>query len=299
MSPRVVLLGLAACALGSAAYGVTEPPPAPRHFGLYDWMGPAPTVVAATVVVDDQKFVQVAVDRSIKGRLAAGSSLLVDLRGANRDREDGTKALALDTGRSYLLLLTPSKRRVHEAHPLFDLVRGTRGARPVPPEGGAALVAAAERLGAIQQRESDRYLWASLPALLEDDNPYLVDAALELYVKFRREDAALVPRLEPLLSSPRPHDRERAIVLIGRVLARARPADLPDRSVVIGTLTARARTDDDPAVRRAATAALAPLRDPGVEETLRTVARDDPDQDVRLEAEKALYTRSIDAGAAH
>ena len=86
-------------------------------------------------------------------------------------------------------------------------------------------------------------------------------------------------------------------MLLGRVLVRPGAEALPERSSLVGALTGRARRDDDTAVRRAATAALAALPDHGNDETLRTIARDDPDQDVRYEAEKSLLERSQKAGA--
>ena len=41
-----------------------------------------------------------------------------------------------------------------------------------------------------------------------------------------------------------------------------------------------------------AVAALAPLPDPGIDETLGTIAHDDPDQNVRFEAAKSAYKRA-------
>ena len=125
----------------------------------------------------------------------------------------------------------------------------------------------------------------------------LVDAVLELYVKFRRESAAMAGLLEPLLEHPRPDFRRRAALLLGRVLSRDASASLPERPAVISALTGRARRDDDATVRREATAALAALRDAGVDETLRAIARDDPDQDVRFEAEKSVFERREAAAA--
>jgi len=75
------------------------------------------------------------------------------------------------------------------------------------------------------------------------------------------------------------------------VLARPGSAVLPERSEVVSSLTGRARRDEDPGVRREATAALAALPDAGIDETLRTIAQDDPDQDVRFEAEKSVFVR--------
>jgi HEAT repeat protein len=289
-------LGIAALLLAGRAGAVIEPGPDPIKLGAYEWMGPAAIVVAADIVADDGKFVQAAVATPIKGGLAAGTQLLIDLKAANRDREEGTPALKLDRGHAYFVLLKPGSRGKNEPYPVFDLVRGTRGARAIPSEGREAVVDAATRLGGIQERKSDDLLWASLPAMLEDANPVLVDAALELYVKFDRETNAEIPRLMPLLESPRPTVRQQSVVLLGRILSRAQPADIPDRAIVIGELTGRARRDDVTAVRRAATNALSVLPDEGIDETLRTVSREDPDQDVRFEAEKSLYVRSLPKG---
>ncbi len=289
------VLGLALCVgafAGLAAFAVTEPPPQPVSLGLYEWMATAPIVIAADIVADDLKFVKAVTRSTFKGPLAQDGVLLVDMRRANRDRDMGTPALDLEKGRAYLLLLEPSTRGKKEPHPVFDLVRGVRGAKILPAEGSAATIAAMARLAKVQERDSDDFLWASLPSFLEDDNPILVDAALDLYLKFRRESVALVPIVSPLIDHPRPDVRLRAAVVLGRILERPEAHDLPERRVVIGELSGRARRDDDLDVRRASTAALAPLRDAGVDETLRAIARDDPDQNVRFEAEKALFERS-------
>ncbi len=277
---------------GGAVLAVTEPPPAPVSLGLYDWMATAPIVIAADIVADDSKFVKAVTREAFKGALVVDGTVLVDLRRANRDREMGAPALDLEKGRAYLLLLQPSRRGKKEPYPVFDLVRGVRGVKPLPVEGSAATIAAVARLAAVQERNNDAFLWATLPGFLEDDNPVLVDAALDLYVKFHRETAALIPVVSPLLEHPRPDVRRRAVLVVGRVLERADSANVPERPDVIAELSGRARRDDDVTVRRVATAALASLPDAGVDETLRVIARDDPDQNVRFEAEKALFERS-------
>jgi hypothetical protein len=277
------------------AQAVTEPPPDPVRLGLYEWMGTAAIVVAADVIVDDGKFV-VAVSRSsIKGTIPPGTTLYVDLRNANRDRAVGVRPLDLSKGRAYLFLLKASRRGAKEPHPVFDLVRGLGGARELPQEGAEALVDAATRLGQIQERRSDDLLWSSIPDFLEDPNPVLVDASLELVVKFRRESLGMIPVLAPLMESPRPDVRQRAVVVVGRLLARPGSESVPERGALVGEITGRARRDDDPLVRRAAVAALAVLRDSGIDETLRAVSHDDPDQDVRFEAQKALFERKESA----
>lgn len=297
MEPRATFRSLA-CAAAVAALGVgvfeavTEPPPEQVRLGLYEWMATSPTVIAADIVADDGRYVQAVAKSAIKGDVAAGAVTLIDLRQANRDREPGAAALDLVKGRAYVLLLKPSTRGKKEPHPVFDLVRGVRGSRALPPEGSAATIAALVQLAAVQERNDDEFLWSSLPAFLEDDNPVLVDAALELYVKFRRESVALLPVVSPLLENPRPDVRRRAAVIVGRALARAGATELPERSELVAELTGRARRDDDVSVRGAATNALGALPDSGIEETLRAIARDDPDQDVRFDAEKAIFERS-------
>jgi len=291
-----VVVFLVALGVSGSARAVTEPPPDPIRRGLYEWMGLAPIVVAGDVVSDDGKLTQIVVREAIKGAAAPGTTLLIDVRGANRDRDPGVKPLRFDRTVGYLLLLKAAPRTSDPSHPTFELVRGVQGARPLPAEGRPATLDAARKLAALQERNDDELLWSSLPAFLEDDNPVLVDATLDLFVKFRRGDATLVPVLEPLLDHPNPDVRDRSILLLGRILARLGPADLAERSVVVGEITSRARRDDDPRVRRTATAALAALPDAGIDEALRAIARDDPDQDVRFEAERAVYERGLAGG---
>jgi hypothetical protein len=285
----VVAALLEACRPAGA---VTEPPPDPKHLGLYEWMATAPIVIAADVVADDGRFVRAVSRHTIKGDLPSDAVTLIDQRRANRDREMGTPALDLTKGRAYLFLLTASSRGKKEPYPVFDLVRGVQGARELPAEGSAATIQAATRLAAVQVRDDDSFLWASLPEFLEDDNPILLDAALDLYVKFHRETVALLPVMSPLLQHPRPDVRQRAALELGRILERSGAAEAPERPEVVAELIGRARRDDDASVRRAATEALSTLSDAGIEETLRAIARDDPDQNVRFEAEKSLFERS-------
>ena len=289
---RTLPVLLAVLAAGSRISAVTEPPPAPTRLGWYEWMGVAPIVVVAEVLADDGKLVQVLARTGIKGGVPAETVILVDLHSANRDRDLGVPALKLERGRAYALLLSPSRAGKREERHVFDLVRGIRGARPLPAEGAPAIVEAARRLGEIQERKDDALLWESLPEFLEETNPVLVEAALDLYVKFRRGDVSIVPSLELLLDHPRPDFRDHAALLLGAILSRDSARDLPERSTVVATLAGRARRDDDAQVRRTATAALASLNDAGIDEILRAIAKDDPDQNVRFEAEKRLYERS-------
>jgi hypothetical protein len=289
---HLAIVALVASTAPGDLRAVTEPPPEPIRLGLYEWMATAPIVIAADVTADDGKLVQAVVREPIKGGLAVNAVVLIDQRQANRDREPGVAALDLTKGRAYLLLLKPSTRRKNERSPAYDLVRGAGGARPLPLEGSTATIAAAARLAEVQERHNDEFFWTMLSDFLQDENPVLVDEALDLYVKFRREKVALVPIVQPLLEHPRPDVRRRSALLLGRVLVRAEAGEVPERPRIVAELIGRARRDDDVAVRREATSALAALPDRGIDETLRVIARDDPDQNVRFEAEKSIFERS-------
>ena len=86
-------------------HAVSEPPPERIRLGFYEWMSVAPIVIAADVVADDGRYVQAIARSAIKGGLAAETTVLVDLRLANRDRDAGAPRLDLVKGRAYLLLL--------------------------------------------------------------------------------------------------------------------------------------------------------------------------------------------------
>src|SRR5882672_2251163 len=152
---RLVIVTAVLGFAGGQLRAVTEPPPEPVHLGLYEWMATAPIVIAADVVADDGKFVQAIARAAIKGALTVHAVVLVDLRQANRDREAGEAALDLAKGRAYLLLLKLSTRRTNEPSPVYDLVRGQRGAKALPLEGSAATIDAAARIAEVQERNSD------------------------------------------------------------------------------------------------------------------------------------------------
>lgn len=259
---------------------------------LYDWMGPAPVVVIAEVVSSDGRFVEIRVDRVLRGPLASGALVQVDLRGANRDREQGTPGLDLEDERRYLVLLQPARGGRAQKAGAWELTRGTGGARAIPVETGAALESAAARLAEIQNRKDLDASWAAMTGLLLDPNPFLSETALDQHLKFRRADPSLLSPARTLLSSPAPAVRSRAAALAALVLGRGGvPEDA--EAATVDDLTALARGDPDPAVREAATTALgASLRESALE-VLRAIARDDPEQRVRYAAVRVLFERSV------
>lgn len=262
---------------------------------LYDWMGPAPVVVIGDVVSDDARYAEVVVDRSVRGGLDVGRLLPVDVRGANRGREPGTRALEVVKERRYLFLLEPASDRRGQKEGAYTLVRGTTGAREIPLESGAALESAAIRLAEIQDRKDLEAAWRDLGAALLDPNPVLAETALDQHLKFRRGEVGLLAPARTLLLSPRPSVRARAATLAGIVLSRGGVPEDTD-AATIADLLATARRDGDATVREAATQALGVSPRSDALEALKVIARDDPDQRVRYAAERQLFERSSRGG---
>lgn len=294
MSASPLLRLAASVAVGLALWGT----PRAEELNLFDWMGVAPVVVHGRVHGENGKYVEVQVDRVIRGDVQPDQRILVNLKKVNRAQDVGEPQLKLAPDRWFLLLLAPAppKKRSPE-FPVFEFVRGVEGAREVPAEGSGALLDAAETLAAVQDQKDERRTWSSMSAFLEDTNPVLIKTALDHHLKFDRGDAGTLPLLRPLLDHPRAELREGAALLIAEILSRRNDEDLEERSLLMGELAARARRDRVVAVRVAATIALDAMWDPSTRHLLEEIARDDPDQLVRYTAERLLFLRNEQRGS--
>jgi hypothetical protein len=282
--------------LAAAVVALTAlaPPTRAATPNLYEWVSAAPLVVAARAERLDGRFVEVRVLRVLRGD-SPGNVLWVDRREANRDRVSGEQALDLKWGRTYLLLLNPTDEPPRPRAPrAFVLARGVDGARPLPEEGSAAVIEAVDRMVRVQDSSPSFLSWDEFGKMLEDDNPVLVETALDLFLKFRQGSAALMPTVRRLLDHPRVPVRQSAASLAGTILRRSGDA-VPDPQGVLADLAARARRDPDAAVRSAATGALGLLPGPEPLPLLEEIAREDPEQSVRYAAERLLYERRLEA----
>jgi len=269
------------------ALALLAPPAAAEELNLYEWIGVAPAVAIGRHQGIDGRDALFTSSRFLRG--AAGAERIgIDLRKANVERNPDAdpRPLRLDEGREYVVLLGPSTRARRDGVPVYRLVRGVRGLRPLPDEGREAFLQALTRCIAIQDRADDGQVWLGLRSLLADDNPLLVEIALDQHLKFRRGEPEQLPVLSRLLAHPDSAWRERAARLIGQIAAAYR-AELPDPPRLRGELAARARADSAVSVRVAATQALACFADEA-RATLQEISRDDPDQSVRYAAEKLL-----------
>lgn len=271
---------------GSARSGVDP-------LNLYEWTGPAPIVVAARSLGHDGKHVEVAIERVFRGALDASATVRVDVRRANRERTEHADLapLRLDVGESFLLLLEPGGKASAGRPRLFELVRGVRGARPLPAEGAAAVLEVVELLVEVQDLRDHGRTWDRLTELLDDRRPVVVEIALQQFVKFREGGPDHLEAVRPLLAHSDAEIRRLSSELIGQIVERQASRGMAGESPLREDLAARARRDPDPAVRIAAATALGSFGGSAVDEILAEMAAEDPDQDVRYVAETLIYDR--------
>ncbi len=281
-------------ATGFLGWIVAVPAAAGGDRNLWEWMNVAPIVTLLEVRERDGGETLANVERVFHGQIEPRTTIALDVRGANRERAGGAPALSLREGGMYLALLEPAERRRNrDKGPLYRLVRGVDGVREIPAEGALAWIDAAARIAAIRALENDLLVWEALGSLLADPNPILMRTGLDAHAVFDRGDSSLFPSLVPLLSHPAPDVRAEAAAVSAICLRREPAAAGEDagRDVVL-RLIALARRDGDLAVRIAATRALAEVRDASVGQVLAEVAAEDPEQDVRFEAERLLVERA-------
>ncbi len=287
-------------AAGIAALGVALLPTAwAAPLDFYEWLAIAPVVVTAENLSTYGKYTEFRVEAVHRGDVLLGSLIRVNVRRANRDRnrQIDREALRFEEGTDYLLLLERVAEARADLPATFEFLRGVRGAREVPAEGRTALLQAVERFVQIQERNDDSFTWREFSTMIEETNPVALDTALDQFLKFRRGEAELLGALRPLLLHPAPLTRERVARLIGQILERS-GADLhPDAAGLGEDLAARAQRDEVAGVRVAAAEALGRLSGPRIEPILATIARTDPEQEVRYAAERLLLERERKRGA--
>src|SRR5215475_15838179 len=84
------------------------------------------------------------------------------------------------------------------------------------------LVAAAQRLAAIQTIKNQMEVWSAQRDLLREVNPILVTAGFEEILKFHLGDETLVTPLLTHLDGPRPEFRIQACKVLGQMFGKGR-----------------------------------------------------------------------------
>jgi len=255
---------------------------------LYEWSAVAPVVVAGTSLGEDGKHFDFKIQECLRGDLLPGEELRIDVRTANRSRDRTLypKAMRLDVGVDYVLLLEEVKGRKRNDPVLYGIERGLAGVRELPLEGRDAFLDALRVFIRIQEADGDELRWHLLSQEMDGNNPLVLGTALDLYIKFRRGEGDMVLGLVPLLDHPRTEVRAATAQLIGLIVDRHwDDGTIPEDEELRSELVARATRDDAIEVRVAATKALANFPPEMVDEVLDRIAESDPEQQVRYTAE--------------
>jgi hypothetical protein len=260
---------------------------------LYEWTQPAPIVIRATSLGEDGKYVDVLVTQVFRGDVQVEEILMVDVRQANRERDKilDRRATRLDDSVDFLLLLEEAYIREKDGKKIYTLVRGVHGVRSLPAESEEVWLRAVERFVEIHQMDSEAQAWRELTMMLEENDPLMLETALQEFTKFRRGDSELLLTVLPILDHPSPLLRQKSTVLIGQILERKRGEEIPELDAVRTEVIARARRDEAVEVRVAATEVLAIFAGDEIDTVLEQISDDDPDQDVRYAAQMGLLER--------
>jgi len=264
-----------------------------EELNLYEWTQRAPIVIRATSLGEDGKYVDVLVTEVFRGDVQPEDVLMVDVRQANRERDKilERRAKRLDSTVDFLLLLQEAYIREKDGRKIYTLVRGVYGARALPAESEEVWLRAVERFVEIHEMPSEAQAWRALTMMLEENDPLMLETALQEFTKFRRGDAELLLTVLPILDHPSPLLRQKATVLMGQILDRERGQEFPEQDDVRTGLIARARRDESAPVRVAATEALAVFPGNEIDAVLEQISDDDPDQEVRYAAQMVLLER--------
>jgi len=178
------------------------------------------------------------------------------------------------------------------AESLFVLLNADQGKFAVPVEGAEAVTGAIRRIAGILAMGQSDVQSDALRGLLQDKNPYLIEAGLDEVSRYdlaRQED---VPHLLDILASPRDEFRRDALHILGQIAAAARAArgELRERRDILARVVDRALKDLSAPVRTEAVRTLERMRGDGVVAILDAVRSGDSDQNVRYAAGVALIS---------
>lgn len=267
-----------------------------RGLNLFQMVARSEIIAQATIREGSLKYAIVELDEVFKGE-PPDRTLRIAFRDFNYDRPHGTDPMVFPDGQAEILFLVPYdgvNRRKEKNRDIYTLFKGFAGRITLPAEGPETILEALRELALLTAAIPAEQI-TGLKDLLDHSNPYLVEAAMAELLRLRAGDPGLYLALIPLLSNPSPGVRQEALELFEQIFEGGpqQSSHDPRPDEARGALAAvieRARNDPEPAVRAGAVTALAswPYREE-VESELRAIARLDPEQEVRYEAERALF----------
>ncbi len=259
--------------------------------GLYELTARSDLVVSVKVVSGSQKLAQVSVEEVFRGQAAPGQRLQIAVRDFNFSLSKQEKIVFAD-GETEILFLVPELNSVGKpkGDNRYTLFRGRFGYFTLPREGAGIYLEAVREFAQLTELRDHRELFSRLKGLLHSPNPLLVDAGLKEVLKLDLMEPGMVPTVMGFYEDPAPSRRIAALKLMGGLFSdmkgKEKPADLQESA--LPPLIAVARNDPEEEVRVAAVEALGAWGGPAVAETLKEIAKLDAAQAVRYRAEVIL-----------
>jgi hypothetical protein len=241
------------------------------------------------------KYALVDVIETMKGRPPA-EGLRIAFRDFNLSRGSDVEPIVFPDGQEEILFLVPYRYAgtKEKNKDLFELLRGEDGRITVPAEGALALMDAVRRLAGLAAEDPATQV-KELKAQIDSRNTYLSETALEELLRLQAASPDLYGSLIPLLTSPSPGIRSQSLRMMKQIFSSGRNdpiGESPDQAeFALAAVIERARNDEKAEVRVLAIKTMAAWPNPRrIEAELRAIAAQDRSQDVRYEAERALYT---------
>jgi hypothetical protein len=276
-----------------------------RSLTLYQKTARASLVARVRSTSDSARRPRLDVLAVYKGRYASSHLFIVPFREDYANPKPWLRTEVFRKGREYVLFLDPydptkeddaftsGPPRPQADEPenqLFVVLNANRGVLDIPSEGEEALIGALKRFGEILAlREHDPQAEA-FRDFLRESNPYLVEAGLAEVARFRLATEEDLEPLLAILASPRAIYRRGAARILGQLGEEARLTGraLREHGEVFDQVANRAFNDRDPGVRAEAARSIGLFGGSGAREILMRIGRQDPDQEVRYQAEVAL-----------
>ncbi len=261
----------------------------------------AGSVIVLGKVEEVKRKAFLRVEEVLRGDPKAIPGLLrVAFFGVNRGRNAGQAPFRVAEGERAVFILArwTDSRGDLRGSDLFRPEGLAKAKIPIPAEGAQALLEAVRALVAYHDSPRRGQVEAELAQWLKGSNNWLVDVALDEAARFSIAGPEWIPGLLLRTRDVNPLRRRLALEAMGTALARGRLGRTGQVSgaqsgeelmaMVREALVRHARTDEDASVRLACVNWLpeAGLRD--LEALLKSISRDDPDQNVRYTASTKL-----------
>ncbi len=268
-----------------------------RPLTLYERTGRAPLVIWGEVADGEHRFAEIRTLQIVKCDIPERppATFRIAFRLDSFLRRPWEGPITFKDGERVVLFLRKFTKEDGEQPEgdLYTLMWGAQGKFLLPPEGEQAYVDAVRAFEAVLTVDDPDRQAVMLRGLLEHRNPYISDTSFEEMIRQGLGDPDLVPDLFGYFAAQREPTRVLAMRLMRQILEDARAAgrEIPAPQGIVDmadALRGRAVADTSEGFRVETVRTLAVLGGDDTKAFLTRLAREDPSQHVRYEAEKTL-----------